>query len=155
MIAQENKDLLEQEAQKKLALFQENTAMVEPEDICAHQEVKDEQPQPAEINLKGKALKDLAGFLQYICDHPGHTSLSELYDNYGIGREKGTRLKNDLIENNLAEPVKIMEGTRKRPSIRLRVTESGHEWLSRILSGNKSLVPVRRNFSREVNNDKR
>jgi hypothetical protein len=154
-IVQEKKELLQQEAHKKLALFQENTAMVEPKDVRAGQKMQDEQPKPVEINIKGKALKDLAGFLRYICDHPDHKSLSELYDNYGIGREKGTRLKNDLIENKLAEPVKIMEGTRKRPSIRLRVTESGHQWLSRILSGNKSLVPVRRNFSREVNNDKR
>jgi hypothetical protein len=96
-----------------------------------------EKPQkPVEIKVIGKALEELAGFLYYIRENPAHKNLSSLYDSYGIGREKGTRLKNDLLENDLVERIKIMDGSRKRPSIRLRITGSGHKWLSKTLNEN-------------------
>lgn len=137
-IEQENKEAMEIMAKEKLSPYRNNIIPADASSVDDSAELQETEvlQEPIEVKIEGKALRELAGFLCYIREHPDHKSLSELYDNYRIGREKGTKLKNDLIENGLAEQFKVMDGTRKRPSIRLRVTELGHQWLKEILKEN-------------------
>jgi hypothetical protein len=137
-IRQKNKAAVERIAREKRELFMENVIYTDesPADKPEQDQTAEKPQKPVEIKVIGKALEELAGFLYYIRENPAHKNLSSLYDSYGIGREKGTRLKNDLLDNGLVEQIKIMDGSRKRPSIRLRITESGHQWLSKTLNEN-------------------
>jgi len=134
-IEQENKEALENQAAEKLLPHLNNTipAAASAANGSAESQETEVLQRPVEVKIEGKALAELARFLAYIREHPDHSSLSELYDNYRVGREKGTKFKNDLVENGLAEQIKVMDGTRKRPSIRLHVTELGHQWLKEII----------------------
>lgn len=137
-IRQKNKAALERIAKEKRELFMESVIYTDesPADKPEQDQTAEKPQKPVEIKVIGKALEELAGFLYYIRENPAHKNLSSLYDSYGIGREKGTRLKNDLLDNGLVEQIKIMDGSRKRPSMRLRITESGHQWLSKTLNEN-------------------
>jgi len=137
-VQQENKTSLDRIAAERREPFLKSVIYADspPEDNLEPDHEPDQIPRPVEIRKTGKALEELAGLLYYIRENPAHKSLSSLYDSYGIGREKGTKLKNDLLENSLVEQIKIMDGLKKRPSIRLQITESGHQWLNKTLNEN-------------------
>jgi len=137
-IDQKNRNILLQTAGEKLKPFLEN--------VIKSQETSTETPtetptieeleKPVQVKMAGKALEELASFLYYIRQNPDHKCLSELYDTFGVGREKGTKLKNELVGNGLAQLIKVQDGGRKRPAMHLQITDQGSQWLCKTLNEN-------------------
>lgn len=85
--------------------------------------------EPDTAEEKPGVLKDWKNLLQAITENP-ELGISELYERLGFSARKGTKLKQQLLDEGMIVAEVVHKGERARPRKRLQVTKKGEEILN-------------------------
>ncbi|MEW6686067.1 MAG: hypothetical protein AB1393_07675 [Candidatus Edwardsbacteria bacterium] len=100
---------------------------IEPRTETIKEPVK---PAPIQKTQVKNLFEHWMEFLNYVKGNP-ENNISSIYDSLGLSRRKGNKIKDQLKENSLVEEITIHTGERKRPQMRLKLTQKGEEYVNR------------------------